>query len=103
MAGSTKIGRRCMIGGASAITGHIEIADDVVLTGMSGVSNSITRAGVYSSGVPVTDNMTWRRNMVRFRHLDELARRVSALEKRQRNNILYTCESGLCDYAGTGY
>ena len=81
VAGSVTIGRRCMIGGASAITGHIEIADDVVLTGMSGVSNSIRRAGVYSSGVPITDNVTWRKNMVRFRRLDELARRVSALEK----------------------
>ena len=81
IAGSVKIGRRCMIGGASAITGHIEIADDVVITGMSGVPNSIRQAGVYSSGVPITDNMTWRRNMVRFRHLDELARKVSALEK----------------------
>ena len=81
VAGSTKIGRRCMIGGASAIAGHIEIADDVVITGMSGVSNSIRQAGVYSSGVPVTDNLTWRRNMVRFRRLDELARKVSALEK----------------------
>ena len=79
--GSVTIGRRCMIGGASAITGHIEIADDVVLTGMSGVSNSITQSGVYSSGVPVTDNATWRKNMVRFKRLDELARRLSALEK----------------------
>ena len=81
VAGSVTIGRRCMIGGASAVTGHIEIADDVVLTGMSGVSNSITQAGVYSSGVPVTDNATWRKNMVRFKRLDELARRLSALEK----------------------
>ena len=81
IAGSAKIGRRCMIGGASAITGHIEIADDVVITGMSGVPNSIGQAGVYSSGVPITDNVTWRKNMVRFRRLDELARRVAALEK----------------------
>ncbi len=81
IAGSVTIGRRCMIGGASAITGHVEIADDVVITGMSGVSNSIREAGVYSSGVPVTDNLTWRKNMVRFKHLDELARRVTALEK----------------------
>ncbi len=81
VAGSVKIGRRCMIGGASAITGHIEIADDVVITGMSGVSNSIKQAGVYSSGVPVTDNKTWRKNMVRFRHLDEIARKIARMEK----------------------
>lgn len=81
IAGSVKIGRRCMIGGACALTGHIEIADDVIITGMSGVSNSIRQAGVYSSGVPITDNTTWRKNMVRFKRLDELARRVSVLEK----------------------
>ena len=81
VAGSVTIGRRCMIGGASALTGHIEIADDVVITGMSGVPNSIREAGVYSSGVPITDNLTWRRNMARFRRLDALARRVAALEK----------------------
>ena len=81
VAGSVKIGRRCMIGGASAITGHIEIADDVVITGMSGVPNSIKQAGVYSSGVPVTDNRTWRKNMARFRNLDELARKIARMEK----------------------
>ena len=81
VAGSVKIGRRCMIGGASAITGHIEIVDDVVITGMSGVSNSIKQAGVYSSGVPLTDNKTWRKNMARFRHLDEIARKVARMER----------------------
>ena len=81
LAGSVKVGKRCMIGGASAITGHIEIVDDVVITGMSGVSNSIKQAGVYSSGVPVTDNKAWRKNMVRFRHLDELARKITRMEK----------------------
>lgn len=82
IAGSVRIGRRCMIGGASAINGHIEIVDDVVITGMSGVSNNIKQAGVYSSGVPVTDNKTWRKNMVRFMHLDELARKIARMEKR---------------------
>ncbi len=81
IAGSVIIGRRCMIGGASAISGHIEIADDVIITGMSGVPNSITQAGTYSSGVPIMENPTWRRNMVRLKHLDELARQVRTLER----------------------
>ena len=80
-AGSVKVGKRCRIGGASAITGHIEIIDDVTITGMSGVSNSIKTAGVYSSGVPVTDNNTWRKNMVRLKHLDDIARRLAQVEK----------------------
>jgi UDP-3-O-[3-hydroxymyristoyl] glucosamine N-acyltransferase len=81
IAGSVRIGRRCMIGGASALSGHIEIADDVVITGMSGVPNSVERAGTYSSGMPIMDNLLWRKNMVRLKHLDDLARRVSALER----------------------
>ena len=81
VAGSVTIGRRCMIGGASAISGHIEITDDVVITGMSGVPNSIKEAGVYSSGVPITDNSTWRKNMARFRNLDDLARKIARMEK----------------------
>ena len=82
-AGSVKVGKRCMIGGASAIAGHIEIADDVVITGMSGVSNSIKKAGVYSSGIPITDNKTWRKNMIRFKQLDKIVKRFFELE----NNI----------------
>ncbi|MEE8321106.1 MAG: UDP-3-O-(3-hydroxymyristoyl)glucosamine N-acyltransferase, partial [Gammaproteobacteria bacterium] len=53
VAGSASIGRRCMIGGAAAIGGHLEIVDDVIITGMSSVANSIRKAGTYSSGMLV--------------------------------------------------
>lgn len=82
IAGSVKIGKRCMIGGATAITGHIEITDDVIITGFSGVTNSIRHPGTYSGAMTITDNKTWLKNMVRFRHLDELARRVRTLEEK---------------------
>jgi UDP-3-O-[3-hydroxymyristoyl] glucosamine N-acyltransferase len=81
IAGSVTVGRRCMIGGASALSGHIEIADDVTITGMSGVPNSIDLPGTWSSGMPVTDNRTWRKNMARLKHLDELARQVQGLDR----------------------
>lgn len=79
IAGSAIIGKRCMIGGMCAIAGHIEICDDVMITAMSGVPNSIKERGVYSAGLPITNNKTWRRNMVRFRNLDEIIRKI--LEK----------------------
>jgi UDP-3-O-[3-hydroxymyristoyl] glucosamine N-acyltransferase len=85
IAGSSVIGKRCMIGGMSAISGHIELADDVIITGMSGVSNSIKKAGVYSSGIPVVENAKWRRNIARFKNLDELTRRLLLLEQRIGN------------------
>ena len=71
-----------MIGGATAITGHVEIVDNVIITGLSGVTNSIREAGTYSGAMTITDNRTWRKNMARFRHLDELARRIAALEEK---------------------
>lgn len=80
IAGSVRIGRRCGIGGAASIAGHLEIADDVYLTAASEVSKSISRRGIYSSGMPVQDNQMWRKNIARFRHLDDLARRIKRLE-----------------------
>ena len=76
IAGSATVGKRCMIGGQCAISGHIEICDDVIITGMSGVPNSIKEPGVYSSGLPVTENKVWRRNMARFRNLDEIIKKI---------------------------
>lgn len=83
VAGSAIIGRNCTVGGAAVILGHLEIVDDVHITAMSLVSKSITLAGTYSSGTPLEANADWRRNAARFRQLDTLARRVSALEKKK--------------------
>ena len=82
VAGSTRIGRGCAIGGGTCIAGHIELSDGVHLGAMSGVSKSLREPGAYASGIAVEPVEKWRRNSVRFRHLDELARRVKALEAR---------------------
>lgn len=81
VAGSAKIGRYCMIGGNAGVLGHLEVADRVTITAKSLVTHSIREAGEYSSGVPLQENRLWRRNAARFKHLDEFARRLSALEK----------------------
>jgi len=81
VAGSAHIGRRCTIGGAAVVLGHLEIVDDVHITAMSLVTRSITLAGTYSSGTPLEANPDWRRNAARFRQLDRLVRRVEALER----------------------
>jgi UDP-3-O-[3-hydroxymyristoyl] glucosamine N-acyltransferase len=82
VAGSAKIGRYCLIGGGAGIIGHITIADRVTITARALVTHSIHDAGEYSSGVPIQDSKGWRRNAARFKHLDELARRVQVLEKK---------------------
>lgn len=82
IAGSTVIGERCMIAGATVIVGHLTLCDDVTVTFHSTVTRSITTPGAYSGGLPADEASHWRRNAARFRSLDELARRQTALERR---------------------
>lgn len=82
VAGSARIGRRCTVGGAAVVLGHLEIVDDVHITAMSLVTKSITLPGTYSSGTPLESNPDWRRNAARFRQLDRLNRRVAELERK---------------------
>ena len=83
VSGSTTIGARCTIGGRVAIAGHLVIADDVVIGGGTSVPGSILTAGVYAGGGTPADTLQrWRKNMVRFGQLDEIARRLRAVEKR---------------------
>ncbi len=88
IAGSARIGRHCMLGGGVGVAGHLEIADRVQVTGMSLVARSIAEPGAYSSGLAVEPNRLWNKISARLRRLDELFRRVAALEKISRNGSI---------------
>lgn len=81
IAGSTTIGRYCTIGGGVGIIGHLTIADKVMISAMSLVTHSIAQAGIYSSGTGLLESKEWKRNIVRFRQLDDMAKRLRELEK----------------------
>ena len=81
VSGSTRIGKRCMIAGAVGNVGHLEICEDVVITGQTRVSRSLTQPGVYSSALPADAAARWRRNSARFRQLDDMAKRLRRLER----------------------
>ena len=82
IAGSTTIGKYCMIGGASVINGHITIADHVMLTGMSMVNRDIPEKGVYSSGIPLQTNREWRKTAARVHKIDDMYKRLKSVEKK---------------------
>ncbi|WP_369789857.1 UDP-3-O-(3-hydroxymyristoyl)glucosamine N-acyltransferase [Rouxiella sp. WC2420] len=82
MAGSLKIGRSCQIGGASVINGHMEICDKAVVTGMGMVMRPITEPGVYSSGIPLQANKVWRKTAALVMNIDEMNKRLKAVERR---------------------
>lgn len=80
ISGSTIVGRRCMFGGQSGVVGHITICDDVVVGGATMISKDIHEPGFYTGSFPAEKDKVWKRKVARFRRLDELARRVRALE-----------------------
>lgn len=82
IAGSARIGQRCMIGGMVGVVGHLEIADDVVVSGGTVVSKSLRKQGVYTSIPPSQPHADWVRNFAHLRHLDAMADRIRALEQR---------------------
>jgi UDP-3-O-[3-hydroxymyristoyl] glucosamine N-acyltransferase len=83
VSGSTVIGKRCMFAGQTGIVGHLSICDDVIVTGKTMISKNIDKPGTYSSGFPAEESGTWKRQVARFRRLDMLSARLSALEARK--------------------
>jgi UDP-3-O-[3-hydroxymyristoyl] glucosamine N-acyltransferase len=83
IAGSTTIGSHCAIGGSTGIVGHVQIADGTRLNAFSQVTQSIDQAGNYAaSGMPLEPVAQWRRNWVRIKQLDDMAKKIRMLEKK---------------------
>ena len=84
IAGSVKIGRKCVLGGGVGIGDNVEITDNVVLAGRSSVAKSIKEPGMYAAVIPVVEAGKWRRILSRIKQLDDLAKRIKALELKIR-------------------
>lgn len=80
VAGSAVIGKRCQIGGAAGIAGHISVCDDTIVSTMTLISRSVTKPGFYSGIFPSMENRDWEKAAVVVRHLPDLRRRLRALE-----------------------
>ena len=81
IAGSSVVGKRCVLGGKVGLSGHVTLCDDVVVLGTSFISHSISKPGVYSSALPSEEAGTWRRIVGRIKRLDTMAKRLRAVEK----------------------
>ncbi|MFJ9989221.1 UDP-3-O-(3-hydroxymyristoyl)glucosamine N-acyltransferase [Pseudomonas putida] len=82
ISGSTRIGKHCMIAGGVGMVGHIDVCDNVFVSGMTMVTRSITEPGGYSSGTAMQPLADWRKSAARIRQLDEMSKRLQQLEKR---------------------
>jgi UDP-3-O-[3-hydroxymyristoyl] glucosamine N-acyltransferase len=82
IAGSTRIGRRCTIGGAGMIIGHLELADDVHISAGSMVTKNLRKPGQYTSIFPLEAHDAWLQNAAQIKRLAKLADRVADLERK---------------------
>ncbi len=81
IAGSTRIGKRCMFAGQAGTVGHIAVCDDVIVAAKSYLSKDITEPGTYAASFPAEPAKGWARQLARFRRLGTLYDRVKKLEK----------------------
>ncbi|MHA7113698.1 UDP-3-O-(3-hydroxymyristoyl)glucosamine N-acyltransferase [Pseudomonas promysalinigenes] len=82
ISGSARIGKHCMLAGGVGLVGHIDICDNVFISGMTMVTRSITEPGSYSSGTAMQPLADWRKSAARIRQLDDMAKRLQQVEKR---------------------
>ncbi len=81
IAGSTRIGERCLFAGKVGVVGHITVCDDVLVAATAFLSKDVTTPGTYAAGFPADDARSWARQVARFRRLGKLIERVTKLEK----------------------
>jgi UDP-3-O-[3-hydroxymyristoyl] glucosamine N-acyltransferase len=81
IAGSTRIGRKVIMGAGVGVVGHIHIADGVMLGARTGVPSSIDEPGIYS-GTPAMPHREWLKTAVLQKSLPDLRRKILALERR---------------------
>lgn len=85
VAGSSKIGAGCIIGGQVGIAGHLHIGDRTTIAAQSGVIADIA-AGATVMGSPSFDHKEYVKSYVVFRKLPKLARRIEQINKKLEEN-----------------
>jgi len=81
ISGSTKVGKGVMLGGQSALVGHIQIGDYVMVAARSGVHKDIP-PGQVVAGSPHKPHRDWLRTEACISKLPEMRHTMTALLKR---------------------
>lgn len=81
VAGSTRIGARCTIGGAAMLSGHLVLGDDVHVSGGTAVTSDIATPGRYTGVYPYADHRNWKKNTAVVSQLAAIRRRLRQLEQ----------------------
>ena len=80
ISGSTKVGKHVTIAGQVGIVGHVKIGDNAILAAKAGISKDVPEGEIWF-GYPALPLMKQKKIDVSLRHLPELLKKVSRLEK----------------------
>ncbi len=80
IAGSSRLGRRVVLGGNAGVAGHVELGDGVMVAAKAGVHASVP-AGSRLGGYPAIAHEKWLRSCAVIPRLPELVREVRFLKK----------------------
>lgn len=81
IAGSSKTGRNVIMGGQSALVGHIKIADATIIAARGGATKSVTEPGGKFAGAPMLPLAEHNKQSVYLRNIDKYVKKIEALEK----------------------
>ena len=81
IAGSARLGDFVVLAGQAGVAGHIELGDGVQVAAKSAALASVEPRTTVA-GIPAIEMRQWRRRTVLLARLEEMGRRLRALEKR---------------------
>lgn len=81
MAGSTKVGAWCMVGGQAGFSGHITIADKTIVGAQSGVISNTKGNGEQLIGAPAVNPKMYFKARALDAKLPEMYRQIAALQR----------------------
>ncbi len=81
IAGSTSLGDGVVLAGQAGVAGHIQLGDRVQVAAKSAALASV-EPGKVVAGIPAVELRRWRRQVALLSRLEEMSRRLRALEKR---------------------
>ncbi|HEX4964672.1 MAG TPA: UDP-3-O-(3-hydroxymyristoyl)glucosamine N-acyltransferase [Thermoanaerobaculia bacterium] len=81
IAGSARLGDGVVLAGQSGVAGHIELGDRAQVAAKSAALTSVA-AGTAVAGIPAVEMRKWRRQTALLSRLEEMSRRLRALERK---------------------
>ena len=81
LAGSTKIGSWCMVGGQAGFAGHIHVADKTFVGAQCGVISDTKGNGEQLIGSPAMDPRQYFKAVAIMRKLPDMYKELAALKK----------------------